>query len=290
MNKRAIFMLISFVFCFFMSPIIYSESVYAAEIEYMYDAVEFAEIEKLLDFDAIDENIYITADSVTSMTEASSLSPYKLFSISVSDLSELSENPDKINEIVSGEYKWLVSDEHGWVEKIGKINDEWHILGYSTLETETEQAALTQSRFVKNILNTNETVAESVNSTDASTETYICFEVAQFHTSFIGCFSDNESYVIPFCNRPDLTELENGKKYSIKEVCEVLTEKFISGDANVNSGSVNAGSYVQKLDAESVEADNNIYDIALKISVFPVICIIIILLFRKRKNMVIGNN
>lgn len=293
MKKYAVFTLIFIVFCFCITPNVYAGNVYAAEIEYMYDASEFAVIENALELDSADENMYVTDNSVASTTKASSLSPYKLFSISAADLSELSENPDKINEIVSGEYKWLVSDELGQVKKIGKINDEWQVLGYSTSENETEQAAVTQSRFVKNILNANETAAVPGNSADSSavnvTETYICFEVVQYHTSFIGCFSDNESYVMPFGNRPDLTGLENGKKYSIKEASEALSAKFSSGDANVNSGSVNTGSDVQKLNADNIEADNNknntVQTTILIISVFVAVSILVILLYRKKEKL-----
>ena len=211
-----------------------------SEIKNIYDSTEIGEVFQTIENDALINNSTATYENSEQKINNEELSPYKIYSISPQEFSDINIDYVVKNKIKSDDYKWIVPDNNKRVIKVGKKQGKWEVLGYSTFENNTEGAEILLSKSVNNILTTTH---ESVltNSVDGIknnnlSETYICFEIPQYHTYFVGLFSDNESYVIPYGSRPDLTGLENGKKYSIENANKILTVNFGITESNYDNG------------------------------------------------------
>lgn len=183
-----------------------------SEIKNIYDSTEIGEVFQTIENDALINNSTATYENSEQKINNEELSPYKIYSISPQEFSDINIDYVVKNKIKSDDYKWIVPDNNKRVIKVGKKQGKWEVLGYSTFENNTEGAEILLSKSVNNILTTTH---ESVltNSVDGIknnnlSETYICFEIPQYHTYFVGLFSDNESYVIPYGSRPDLTGLK----------------------------------------------------------------------------------
>lgn len=255
---------------------IFADSVYnGSETKYLYDADEIKEVLKTIEGDnALKASSDTEASSKLNINEQDA-SPYKLYTVSPDDFAHLSDEKDKVSKVTDGKYKWVIPDGER-VIKVGLDGDKWKMLGYSTSSDNQEQAEIVQSQSVKAILSEKQNSVESkvVSENDLTTE-YVCFEVPQYHTYFVGAFSKNNYYVIPFGNRPDLTGLENGKQYSIEKANEILTAHFKENDSITAKG--NGGGYNQN-------QNNNTVWIVLSV-IIVLISFVLIVFSRKKGNI-----
>lgn len=247
-----------------------------SEIKNIYDSTEIGEVFQTIENDALINNSTATYENSEQKINNEELSPYKIYSISPQEFSDINIDYVVKNKIKSDDYKWIVPDNNKRVIKVGKKQGKWEVLGYSTFENNTEGAEILLSKSVNNILTTTH---ESVltNSVDGIknnnlSETYICFEIPQYHTYFVGLFSENESYVIPYGSRPDLTGLENGKKYSIENANKILTVNFGITESNYDNG----GGISNKT--------NNNPLLILLVPVVLLILLLLILFFKPKKS------
>ena len=247
-----------------------------SEIKNIYDSTEIGEVFQTIENDALINNSTATYENSEQKINNEELSPYKIYSISPQEFSDINIDYVVKNKIKSDDYKWIVPDNNKRVIKVGKKQGKWEVLGYSTFENNTEGAEILLSKSVNNILTTTH---ESVltNSVDGIknnnlSETYICFEIPQYHTYFVGLFSENESYVIPYGSRQDLTGLENGKKYSIENANKILTVNFGITESNYDNG----GGISNKT--------NNNPLLILLVPVVLLILLLLILFFKPKKS------
>lgn len=250
-----------------------------SEIKNIYDSTEIGEVFQAIKNDALINNSTATYENSEQKINNEELSPYKIYSISPQEFSNINKEDVVKKKIDSGDYKWIVPDNTKRVIKVGKKQGKWEVLGYSTFENNTEGAEILLSKSVNNILTTTH---ESVltNSVDGIknnnlSETYICFEIPQYHTYFVGLFSENESYVIPYGSRPDLTGLENGKKYSIENANKILTVNFGITESNYDND--NGGGISNK-------TKNNNTLLILLVPVVLLILLSLILFFKPKKS------
>ncbi len=207
----------------------------------IYDSSEIDEVMEAI------KNDGLISDFENTNSEGSS--PYKLYSITPQEFSGINKNTAE-SIIASGDYKWIVPNGSDRVIKVAKEQGEWAVLGYSTSENNTKKPEASLGEFVNDILKTGLESAQADNTEkldgDDLCENAVCFEVPQYYTYFIGLFSENGSYVIPYGSRPDLTGLENGKMYSVENADKILKTNFNISESDYDNGNGGGATTVTK--------------------------------------------
>lgn len=283
MNKKTIFFLISLILIFgcFVLPAFATDGESASDIKSIYDSSEINEVLKAIGDDALINKYEASQKSSVQNASSENLSPYKLYSISPLEFSDINSEVVK-NIIASEDYRWIVPNDTSQVITVGKNGNKWKVLGYSTSESDLESAEAVLGESVNGILKTSQNEGDSKIQGVNSTEEYLCFEVPQYHTYFLGMFSESESYVIPYSSRPDLTGLENGKKYSAEAAEKILSASFNISEANYNTANENGGGTGSK-----ITLGNTLWLLSIPAAALVVFLLI---LFLKRKQHINNSN
>lgn len=270
MNKKTISLfslLISLILIFgcFVLPAFAADGESASDIKSIYDSSEIDEVLKAVGDDALIKEYEASQGDSVQNGNSESACPYKLYSLSPLEFSDINSKVVK-NIIASEDYRWIVPDNTSRIITVAKNGNKWDVLGYSTSEGDSKSAETVLAESVKGILKASQ-------AEDNSTESYLCFEVPQYHTYFLGMFSENESYVIPYGSRPDLTGLENGKKYSPETAAEILSTNFNISNSNSNDNGGGSGA----------EAENGSNLWLLSIPAVALVVFLLILFLKKKQ-------
>lgn len=213
----------------------------SAKFTNIYDSSEIDEVMEAI------KNDGLISDFENTSTEE--VSPYKLYSVTQEEFSGINKNAAE-SIIASGDYQWIVPNSSGKVIKVAKEQGKWKVLGYSTSENNTKNPEASLGEFVNDILKTGLESAQADNTEkldgDDLTENAVCFEVPQYYTYFIGLFSENGGYVIPYGSRSDLTGLENGKMYSVENADKILRANFNISESDYDNGNGGGAATVTK--------------------------------------------
>lgn len=271
MNKKTISLLIALILIFgcFVLPAFADSS---SDLKSIYDSSEINEVLKAIGDDALINKYEASQKSSVQNASSENLSPYKLYSLSPLEFSDI--NSKVIKDIIaSDDYKWIVPNNTSRVITVAKSDGKWEVLGYSTSEGDSKSTESTLGESVSGILKTVQAEGTAEIKTDNSNESYLCFEIPQYHTYFLGMFSENESYVIPYGSRPDLTGLENGKKYSPETAAEILSTNFNILNSNSNDNGGGSGA----------EAENGSNLWLLSIPAVALVVFLLILFLKKKQ-------
>lgn len=189
---------------------------------HLFDSNEFSKIKNVIEKENLIEKDILINESQEEPNG------YKLYTISPDEFTETNIKSSVENEIKSENYNWIVIEKDKII-KVSKTEDKWSVSGYSSFENNAEKSEI-------NILNSINNITEKNKIRSISVEEYVCFEIPQYHTSFIGIFSEGKSVVIPYGSRPDLTGLENGKEYSVKDANSILKNNFETNSLENNNG------------------------------------------------------
>lgn len=276
MNKKIISLLTALILIFgcFVLPAFADSS---SDLKSIYDSSEIGEVLKAVGNDALTKEYEASRVNSLQNDNSESSCPYKLYSISPSELRGI--NSEAVKSIIaSDDYKWIVPGSTNEIIKVAKSDGNWKVLGYSTSDGDFESAESALGESVNDILKAVQTEGASEIKTDNSNESYLCFEIPQYYTYFLGTFSENESYVIPYGSRPDWTGLENGKKYSPEAAAEILKTNFNISEADYNAGNDNGGG-----SSAEAESGNNLWLLSIPAAALVVFLLILFLKQKQRR-------
>ncbi len=196
------------------------------------------------DFSAIyssSEADVVRADVAGSaLTDGSPADCYKVHSMTPAEFRALASGRAQDANMSDNDedLRWYIFTDGGNIAQAQKINGKWTVTGSTVDGKAASDGALTPS-----VLNEHLSAMPS----DA-----FCVDVPEYHTSFIVFSANDETCVLPFGSRPDLTGLDNGKEYTAREAAVILSKSFGKASGGLFGGASGRASTVAIVIAAAV--------------------------------------
>lgn len=224
------------IICFFLASMLLlslSALAYATNLDTgsypdFFDAEELQDVQNAVFHTEILYENGVLSEAQTVGTKGQWKAAYKLFSLADVELISALRDGVELSQHISDDYVWVIVTAANEAIRVGRIDGAWDVLGYSTPASDAAAANLIQPEALNEELS-------ALSASQGSVDNLICFEASMYHTNFAYISTEDGEFLIPYGNRPDLTGLENGKKYTPEEVGDILASSFgdmYSGDEN----------------------------------------------------------
>lgn len=226
MKKLRMAILVTFIVILYSIPV-------CAGMDMISDADEWEMIKEVVRESGFFDGVEMGNNGTTSNYEelgdsATANQSYKLYLLLTPDFINYLADGYTVEKLLTDEYVWIVPSDSNKQVRVAKKDSEWKVVGYSTpsaLNSVTDMIQVAEARDLAQTISANEALKKMQ-----------CFEAPMYHTNFVLLtLEDGYEQLIPYGSRPDLTGLENGKVYSVAEVCDILGKTFGS-DSDLNSG------------------------------------------------------
>lgn len=193
-------------------------------------------------------NFYMKDIGYTGAVPASenvTLSEYKEYSVSFKFLEGLSKGTP-IEELLPDDYAWMIPSGNSLAKAVLK-DGAWKVIGYSYATP--EQIANNEADDDSIRIDKINSAIETITSNGSVIKDVVCVKVVGYFSTFV-CIVSDETYLIPFCSRPDFTGLINGKLYSASDVYETLLHTMGNGESSHNAEIINGRDLSELTDEE----------------------------------------
>lgn len=195
--------------CFFAVSVFAETSAYK-DYGTVYEEAEFQAVLEAVEHDPFIQNADVLNAGQNDGAAEQSMNPYKLYTMSAIDFKTFTGDETDITKGDSDNYLWILPAANGNVIRVQSVEDRWQVIGYSTPSETVRETDVINFDLLP------ETTGDSL----------LCFEIPEYHTSFVYCVTAEGVRLIPYGSRPDLTGLANGKAYAIGEVQKILGDAF----------------------------------------------------------------
>lgn len=195
---------------YFSTVIVSAETAAYKNFQNVYEEAEFQAVMDTVENDPFIQEANVLGAALEDGAAVQPMNPYKLYAMPAVDFKNFTGNERDITGNDSDNYLWVLPVSNGNVIRVQSIENNWQVIGYST---PSETASDTD---IIALASLPETMDGSL----------LCFEIPEYHTSFVYCATADGVRLIPYGSRPDLTGLANGKSYSISEVQKILGDTF----------------------------------------------------------------
>mgnify|MGYP003289740470 CR=1 FL=1 len=167
---------------------------------------------------------------------ASSAGGYKLYDVSSPAFVVDLLMGKRMEDLITESYRWIIPNNMGGDVRVVKKDDQWMVAGSSVrvledLEIKSDIIQLAEVEAIVKALSANSTVIKQQ-----------CFCGVYYNTNFVLLeVESGEEYLIPYGARPLWSGLENGKLYTVAEVCEILSETYHSNGYRIGGSNDNGG-------------------------------------------------
>lgn len=197
-------------------------------------ALSYNDVQMAISNEAEASNVIADMDTNGLISASDITSSYKAYRMGANDLAALADLKTAAVDLNGYDVYWHLVSRDGSVALLKKTDNKWKAIGTSVPQKnvrDTMPADLTAK-------------APQINAglagLGADASFIACIEVPDYHTTFL-LLSDNGGLsVMPFGSRPDLTELENGKVYSLNTALDILSKSMplsqIGGDLYGGAG------------------------------------------------------
>lgn len=230
--------------------------------ELLFDQEEYqqvmANIKSSVLLSSIDETKQGSRFSLSETASSQQRNAYKVYSLVREDLLASVASGIAISDLISDNYEWLVTDEDENIVYVKKVNNEWVPYMISSPTASTIASKVVQSKVVQ-----YSTIAEHVTNIsikqtamssqieELNTTSAQCFYSKVYRTYFVYITDGVTDYLVPFSSRPDFTKLENGKLYSLQEVCKILSESGFDEEISATKDQKFGGIKLRNVNAEA---------------------------------------
>lgn len=202
------------------------------------DVDEWEEIKKIVYGDnSLLSDMEINANDFASLKGSNDESEqvrqgYKLYALGVFDFVAQINSGKTLEELITEDYVWIVPTLDNQKIKVTEKKGEWCVSGYSVPSSVSDATDIIQLEDIS-------TAAQAFSNDSRNIEKIQCIEAPLYHTNFVFILMEEGEFLIPYGSRPDLTGLENGAMYSVREVCDILQNKNhadVENSPNIDSG------------------------------------------------------
>lgn len=239
--------------------------------ELLFDQEEYeqvmASIEKNVLLSSSTESKNGSRFSLSETSNSEQRNAYKVYSLVREDLLASVASGIAISDLISDDYEWLVTDEEGNIVYVKKVDNKWVPYMISSPTASTFESEIVQYSTIAEHISivATEQAAKSLQAERINPTTAQCFYSKVYRTFFVYITDGLTDYLVPFTSRPDFTKLNNGKLYSLQEVCKILNESGFDEDIFTSKG--------QKFGGAKLRTANNETERPISISTFTVFII-----------------